>query len=154
MEIKGLEKKPEIEKNHKLISAYSQFETLLTELRKKSLPDDMVSSINRGIDRINAISVSEKELRKQIKITQSSILKLLEKSLKLVTKNHYRNTWLALGMVLFGIPLGMAFGIIMDNIGLLGIGLPVGMVIGLVVGTGMDKKAIEEGRQLDIEIKP
>lgn len=154
MEIIELEKKPEIEKNQKLILAYSQFETLLTELRKKSLPDDMVSSINRGIDRINAISVSEKELRKQIKITQSSILKLLEKSLKLVTKNHYRNTWLALGMVLFGIPLGMAFGILMDNIGLLGIGLPVGMVIGLVVGTGMDKKAIEEGRQLDIEIKP
>lgn len=154
MEIKGLEKKPEIEKNQKLISAYSQFETLLTELRKKSLPDDMVSSINRGVDRINAISVSEKELRKQIKITQSSILKLLEKSLKLVTKNHYRNTWLALGMVLFGIPLGMAFGIIMDNIGLLGIGLPIGMVIGMVVGAGMDKKANEERRQLDIEIKP
>jgi hypothetical protein len=35
----------------------------------------------------------------------------------------------------------------------LGIGLPVGMVIGMAVGSGMDKKAFEAGRQLDLEIK-
>lgn len=59
---------------------------------------------------------------------------------------------MALGMVVFGLPLGIAFGTILDNIGLLGIGLPIGMVIGLAVGTGMDKKAKEEGRQLNIEV--
>jgi hypothetical protein len=35
----------------------------------------------------------------------------------------------------------------------LGVGLPIGMAIGLAVGTGMDKKALAEGRQIDIEIK-
>jgi hypothetical protein len=88
-------------------------------------------------------------LRKHIRKTQSGILKLIEKELKLVTKNHYRKTWLAVGMAAFGIPLGVAFGTSIGNMGLLGIGLPIGMAI----GSGMDKKAVESGRQLDLEIK-
>ncbi|MFD2597795.1 hypothetical protein ACFSQ3_02435 [Sphingobacterium corticis] len=39
------------------------------------------------------------------------------------------------------------------NIGLLGIGLPIGMALGLAVRATMDKKAKQEGRQLDLEIK-
>lgn len=31
--------------------------------------------------------------------TQTNTIKLVEKELKLVTKNHCRNTWLAIGMV-------------------------------------------------------
>lgn len=153
MEIRELKKKPNVGQNKKLISAYAQFDKLLTELKKKQLPDEIVNAINNEIDQINAISGSEKELRKQIKKTQSSILKLMEKALKLVPKNHYRNTWLAVGMAAFGIPLGVAFGASLGNMGLLGIGLPIGMVIGMAVGSVMDKKALEEGRQLDLEIK-
>ncbi len=97
--------------------------------------------INTGIDQINSFSEPEKELRKQIRKTQSGILKLIERELKLVTKNHYRNTWLAVGMAAFGIPLGVAFGISIGNMGLLGIGLPIGMVIGMAVGSVMDKKS-------------
>jgi drug/metabolite transporter (DMT)-like permease len=70
-----------------------------------------------------------------------------------VTKNHYRNTWLALGMGVFGIPLGVTFGVSLGNMGLLGIGLPIGIVVGLAVGSVLDKKAFEAGRQLDLEIK-
>jgi hypothetical protein len=92
-------------------------------------------------------------LRKQIKKTQSSILKLIEKELKLVTKNHYRNTWLAVGMAAFGLPLGAALGTSLGDIGLLGLGLPIGMVIGMAVGSGMDKKAFKDGKQLNLEIK-
>jgi hypothetical protein len=33
------------------------------------------------------------------------------------------------------------------------IGLPIGMVIGIGIGTGMDKKALAEGRQIDVELK-
>jgi drug/metabolite transporter (DMT)-like permease len=88
-----------------------------------------------------------------MKKTQTQIIKLIEKKHKLVTKNHYRNTWLAIGMAVFGIPLGVAFGTSLGNMALLGIGLPIGMAIGMGVGTGMDKKALEEGRQLDLEIK-
>lgn len=153
MEIKGLKEIPGIDQNKKLIAAYTQFDNLLTELKKKELPDEIVISINNGIDQINSTSHSEKELRKQIRVTQSRILKLLEKTVKLVTKNHYRNTWMALGMAVFGVPIGVAFGTSIDNIGLLGIGLPIGMVIGMALGSGMDKKAFEEGRQLDVELK-
>lgn len=153
MEIKELKKRPNIDQNKKLISANAQFDKLLTELKKKELTEEIVKSINNGIDEINSVSESEKELRKQIRNTQSSILKLIEKELKLVTKNHNRNIWLAVGMAAFGIPLGVAFGASIGNMGLLGIGLPIGMVIGLAVGSGMDKKAFESGKQLDLEIK-
>ena len=153
MEIKELKKRPSIDQNKKLISAYAQFDTLLTELKNKELPEEIVKHMNTGIDQINSFSESEKELRKQIRKTQTGILKLIEKELKLVTKNHYRNTWLAVGMAAFGIPLGVAFGTSIGNMGLLGIGLPIGMVIGMAVGSGMDKKAVESGRQLDLEIK-
>ncbi len=82
---------------------------------------------------------------------------MIEKELKLVTKNHYRNTWLALGMAAFGIPLGVAFGTSLGNIAFIGIGLPNGLpnglAVGIAVGTGMDKKAFEEGKQMDLEIK-
>lgn len=153
MQIKELKKRPSIDQNKKLINAYTQLNKLLTELKTKELSDDIIIIINDEIDLINFISDSEKELRKQIRKTQSSILKLIEKELKFVTKNHYRNTWLAVGMAAFGLPLGVVFGTSLGNMGLLGIGLPIGMVIGMAVGSGMDKKAHEEGRQLDLEIK-
>jgi len=60
---------------------------------------------------------------------------------------------LAIGMSAFGIPFGVVFGASLDNMGYLGIGLPIGMAVGMVIGAGMDKKAFEEGRQLDLEYK-
>lgn len=73
--------------------------------------------------------------------------------MKLVPKNYYRNLWMILGMTTFGLPLGVAFGLSLGNIGLLALGLPIGMVIGLAVGSSLDKKASENGKQLDIELK-
>lgn len=153
MEINELKKRPNIDQNKKLINAYTQFDNLLTVLKNKELPEEILKSINNGIDQINTVTESEKGFRKQIRKTQSGILKLIEKELKLVTKNHYRNTWLALGMTVFGLPLGVVFATSIGNIGLIGVGLPIGMVIGMAVGSGMDKKAFESGRQLDLEIK-
>ena len=49
--------------------------------------------------------------------------------------------------------LGVAFGLSLGNIGLLAIGLPIGMAIGTLVGSKLDKKALESGKQLDIELK-
>ncbi len=81
------------------------------------------------------------------------ILKLIEKEQKLVPKNTYRNRWMAIGMSVFGVPIGVAFGASLGNMAFLAIGIPIGMAIGIGLGTGMDKKALEEGRQLDIEIR-
>ncbi|MBT8316487.1 MAG: hypothetical protein KJN86_02560 [Lutibacter sp.] len=108
--------------------------------------------INAAIEQLDTSVSSEKKLKDEIIKVQKSILKKLEKELKIVTKNYYRNLWLVLGMATFGIPLGVAFGTTIGNMGLIGIGLPLGMAIGMAVGTGMDKKAFKEGRQLNLEI--
>ena len=153
MKIKELRTRLNIDQHKKLYASYTQFDKLLIELKKKHLSDETANSINDGIDNVNSVLESEKELRKQIRTAQSRIIKLIEKNHKLVTKNHYRNMWLAVGMAVFGIPLGVALVASLGNMAFLGIGLPIGMVIGIAVGSGMDKKAFEEGRQIDLEIK-
>lgn len=152
MEIKELKRRPGIDQNEKLMNAYSQFDKLLGELKKKDLSEEIVLLINQGIDQINSISESEKELKKMIGKTQSGILSQVEKAHKIVVKNYYRNTWMSLGMAAFGLPLGVVFGTSLGNMAFLGIGLPIGMAIGIAVGSGMDIKASEEGRQIDLEI--
>jgi len=154
MGITELTKRPSIENNSRLRSKYFQFEKLLNELNTKELTNEIVLAINNNIKQLNAITNSEKELGKQLRKSQTTILKIIEKDLKLVPKNHYRNTWLAIGMSAFGIPLGVAFGASLGNMAFIGIGLPIGMAIGIAVGTSMDKKASDNGKQLDIEIKP
>ena len=151
MKIQDLISRPEINKDVKLNKAYVQLEKLINELRNKELSDEVVDSINVTIEELN--SISGKGLRNQIKKRQSKIISLIEKEHKIVPKNHYRNTWLAIGMVAFGMPLGIAFGASLGNMGYLGIGLPIGLAIGIAIGTKMDKKAFEEGRQLSLELE-
>lgn len=56
-------------------------------------------------------------------------------------------------MAIVGRPLGVAVGASLRDMAFLAIGRPIGMVIGMDNGAGMDKKAGEEGRQLDFEIE-
>ena len=79
-------------------------------------------------------------------------MKKLEKEHKLVPKNYYRNLWLPLGMSAFGLPIGVAFGLLVDNIALLSIGLPIGLAIGVALGISLDQKAAKAGKQLDFEV--
>ena len=137
----------------KLNEIYAQFTKLLIELEKRELADEIVVSINQDIDEINSMTTIKKELRKQIKLRLQRIIKLLEKEVKLVPRNYYRNMWLVLGMAAFGLPMGVAFGTSLGDMAYIGLGLPIGMAIGQGVGDGMDKKAMKEGRQLDVEIK-
>ncbi len=153
MDIKELNIRSNIEQDKKLTNKYVYFEKLLDELKKREMPSEIVNLINQNIDEINSFSGSNKDLQKQIRKSQSNILKLIEKELKLVPKNLYRTRWMVIGMTVFGVPLGMAFGASLDNMAFLGIGIPIGMVIGMAIGAGMDKKAFEEGRQIDLEIK-
>ena len=154
MEIKELNKRPDLNQNEKVFEAYSQFEKLLTELRTRELSENTVDFINEKILLVNSILGSEKQWDKEIKTTPIRIVRFMEKKDKLVTKNHYRNTWLAAGMALFGIPFGAVLGLALGNMAFLAIGLPIGMAMGIAVGTRMDNKALEEGRQIDLEIKP
>lgn len=151
MEIKEPNQRLDISENVKLTRAYNQFEKLISELRNRALPIEMVDYINAIIEELNL--TSEKEIKNKIRTKQAEIVSRIEKELKIVPKNHYLNTWLALGMTVFGVPMGVAFGASFGNMAFLGIGLPIGMVIGMAIGTGMDKKAFNEGRQIDLELK-
>lgn len=153
MVIKELQKNLEIEQHKKLKKKFGDFEKLINELKKRELPSEIIASINMEIDQINSFSGTNKELLKHIQRTQFNLLKMLEKKLKLVTKNHYRNMWMAIGMAAFGIPIGVAFGASLGNMAFLAVGIPIGMAVGIGVGTAMDQKAIENGNQLDLEFK-
>lgn len=146
-----LTERPDIAADPKLQKIYTEYSGLLRELAKKELPERLIASVNQDIAALNALS-NGSELGKAVRSRQRTLIKLLEKELKIVPKNYYRNLWMLLGMTAFGLPLGTAFGLSVGNIGLLSLGLPVGMAIGMAVGMNMDKKALAEGRQLDIEL--
>ena len=59
---------------------------------------------------------------------------------------------MAIGIALFGVVLGTVFGVVMDNMAFIGLGIPLGVGIGLTIGRRKDKKAFDQGNQLDIEI--
>jgi hypothetical protein len=135
--------------NPKLSKQFNSLQSLLEAIGKKEVPEVQLQKINEIIGGINVFSGTDQELIKAIKAGQSIFIKLLEKELKIVPQNHYQMQWMVLGMSVFGLLLGVAFGAAMGNMGLLGIGLPIGMAIGIAVGKGMDTKAKNEGRQLD-----
>lgn len=153
MKIIELNNRQHIPTDIKLSKLYAQLTAMLHELKNRELPQHIIASINQNIEQVNASLLSGNELKKHIKQKQTAILKLLEKELKLVPKNHYRTLWMLFGMSGIGLPIGVMFGLGVGNIGLLGIGLPIGMAIGLAIGAMMDKKALDEGRQLNVEIK-
>jgi len=134
-------------------ASYIQLERLILEIKKKKLPEEIVLAINKQITALNTVTKSDKNLRTEIRKTQSKVITMLAQKLKIVPINYYKKTWFVVGMTAFGIPIGAALGLSLGNMAFLGIGLPVGMSIGLAIGTHMDNKAKEEGRQLDFEIK-
>lgn len=139
--------------NIKVNNSIEQFKQLNKLLNDKKLPVNIIEKINFEIELLNSSQLVGNSLLHLIKKKQNKIIRLTEKELKIVPKNYYRNLWMVLGMSAFGLPLGVAFGLSMGNIGLLAIGLPIGMSIGVLVGSKLDKKASESGKQLDIELK-
>jgi hypothetical protein len=135
----------DISGDSKLSRTYVQFGALIKELKKKELPPSIIEPVNQHMEELNASVLTGNELRQLVKQKQTKIIKLLEKELKITPKNHYRTLGFTLGMI-FGMSIGISFG-------LFAIGIPMGMVIGMAIGAAMDKKAFEEGRQLDVEIK-
>ena len=147
-----LEERGNISENVKNSRVYYQFQELLSELRKKELPHRIIEIVNQDIEEINSAPLSNYELKVFIKQKQTKILKLIEKELNIVPQNHYQNMWVGLGMCVFGLPLGVVYGLFISNMAMLGLGLPVGLAIGVLLGAYLDKKAAKEGRQLDIKI--
>ena len=152
MDVNTLNKRTNIEQHKELSRKYAAFERLIVELNKREIPSAIVVIINKDIDHINSFSGTNRDLLRQLGKAESEILKLIERELKLVTKNHYRKEWLALGMAAFGLPLGAAWGMLIGNMAFLAIGLPIGMAIGVAFGSVKDKKAYRNGKQLDVDM--
>ena len=136
MEIQELHKRSDLDQNVKLKKKFLQFDMLINELKEKKVPDGLVNFINAHIKKLNEISGSGSSLKTQLKKSQYQILKKVEKELKLVVKNH----------------IGSVIGTGSGNMSMLALGLPLGMAIGMAYGTSLDKKAKEQGKQLDLEI--
>lgn len=150
MKIKQLKYQGGSEDNLKLNQTKLQFEKLIEDLNTKNLSDETLVQINKDIEDLNSSVLTDDAFIKLLKEKQSKIIKLLREKHKIVSKNYYRNLWNLLGMSAFGLPIGLIYGIISDNMGMLAIGLPIGMLIGSIMGSSMDKKALKEGRQLSI----
>ncbi len=149
MKIISLEHRAAFDTDPKLSKESNSFLALLEAISKKEIPDELITKSNEIIGGLNDFIGKEGDLLKALKAGKSLIIKMLEKEVKIVPQNHYQTQWMILGMSVFGIPLGVAFGAAMGNMAFLGIGLPIGMAIGIAAGTSMDAAAKKEGRQLD-----
>lgn len=146
--------RPDIcKENPKLDKNYDYLEQLIHELEQRNIPEANQEFINSEIEQINSISGDLKDFRKAIRKSLMRIFQHLEKELKIVRKGHYRLMWLSLGMSAFGVPMGVAFGVSLNNMAFIGIGIPIGMALGIAVGTGMDQKAKQKGNQLDLGVE-
>ena len=112
-----------INTDNKFCRIYSQFGELLSELKKKELPQNIIKLINDSVEQINSSALTETQLGKLVKQKQAIILKQTEKELKIVPRNYYRNLWMLFGFTAFGLPIGVIFGLSIGNIALLAIGL-------------------------------
>lgn len=149
MRLIELKERPDIQADAKLNELYLQFSELLSELNKKELSANLTRSINTDVEQINSFTLARNELKKLVKQKQTTILKQVEQEHKFVVKNYYRNLWMLLGFTAFGVPIGVTFGLSMGNIGM----MAIGMGIGSLVGFQIDKKALSQGRQMELEIK-
>jgi len=152
MKITPLQKRFLFNQDPRLGKAYLKLEQLIEELSKRDIPQAIITSVNQHIDAINTFSGTDNLFRKEIRKRQSTILRMVDKELNLVPRNHYRRAWLVIGMTAFGLPLGLVFGAGLGNMALITIGLPIGMILGIVIGSIIDKKVMQEGKQLNIEI--
>jgi len=153
MTLSDLNEVKDTSKSEKLSKIYIQFQNILGELKKRELPDETIGFINKDIAEINTTPYIDKDLVKLLRKKLTKIIRILEKELKIVPKGYYKVLWSSKGICIFGLPVGIIFGlIIMNNAGYLPIGFPFGMLVGRILGSSMDKKAFEEGRQLDVNI--
>ena len=121
--------------------------------------DNVLSALEARNEDIDSVSGDISELKDMVaktpqladlKHAKSALLSALQKHYGLIKPGHHQQTWMALGMAAFGIPLGVVFGVTLSNIAFFAIGLPIGLAIGLGVGSSMDKKAAAEGKVLQV----
>lgn len=135
----------------KVQQAYNTYERFLAAIAKKEIPEKINTIIEMEIAEINNFKEEDGSLFVFIKKSQVTLLAVLESTLGIVAKNHFRNQWMVLGLVAFGIPLGVVIAMLANNYGLMGLGMAIGLPIGMLMGKKKDDKAAVDGKQLDFE---
>ena len=153
MNLIKLVSRPNLPDSSKLQKDFQQLESLSKAIELHSISDRTAVKIAEELSLVNIFPDNHDNLQKTIKKAQAQILKILEKEEKIVSVHHYRKLWMVVGMSAFGLPIGVAFGMSIGNLGMLGIGLPIGMAIGIGVGSSLNNKAKLAGRQLAFEVK-
>ena len=128
---------------------FVSFQELHSEISARDL-GECIDEINPHIEAVN--QAEDNYLIKVLRSSKRAILQVLQERLNVVPKNHYTTLWMSLGLAIFGIPLGVVFGLTLNNMAFLGIGLPIGLSIGLAYGAHLDKQAKEQGRQLNYTV--
>jgi hypothetical protein len=153
MQLIELNENPNAKLSAKSNLYHTQIEYILRDLSGRDIPHYVAQAINDAVQEINLTTKIDYALHKLLKQKQRDIIKLLEKELKIVPINYYRNLWMVIGMTVFGVPTGVAFGTAIGSMAFMGLWLPIGMAIGMAVGSVLDRKAQEDGRQLSVEVK-
>ena len=145
MELPELEVKEKNQLKKKEQKALEQFNELISALNDKELDEGMIEHIKGNMSNVRS------ELTfNTIKKEESKILDYVKREKGYVAQNHYMTLWIALGMSAIGVPIGVAIGLALDQLGFMGIGIGGGLAIGVAIGSAKDKKAKEQGKQLPI----
>lgn len=142
---------PAEKKDPILRSHLFSLDELLLDLRHRNLSQKVEHDVNMELERLSVFSDSPEELIKDIKDVRKNILTTLQHEANLLASDHYRRKWLPLGLLLFGLPIGLGLSAVADSLFYVPVGLPMGLAIGYGIGIRLDNKAQQEGRQLNVE---
>tara|TARA_R100000935_G_C2835473_1_gene167843 strand:- start:2102 stop:2563 length:462 start_codon:yes stop_codon:yes gene_type:complete len=151
MNLQPIEYPSNIRISEEIESNFQKFDVFLEELNKMELPPEVVVSLNTQLENLPLFSGSEEQFLIKLKNTKMVLLKILYQEVHVVPKSHYRDLWMALGLSIIGIPIGILFFLFLDNSIYIAIGIALGFVIGVLIGNYLDNQAEEEGRQLSKE---
>lgn len=129
------------------------FQDLIDAINSKNLSAETAELVQNKVQYLNSLEVSSKPFLKELKKVKKDILEVLQKKQKLVPENYYTSLWMALGMSVFGLPIGMVISSFTGKISFIAIGLPLGMTIGSFYGAHLDKKAVKENGILRLRKK-
>jgi len=125
--------------------AVDHFNELIDALNDKEIDETTENYIKKRI-----AVIKDNFTYNTIKKEESKILDYINKQLGYVAENHYKSLWIALGMSAIGVPIGVAIGLALDQLGFMGIGIAFGLAIGVGIGSSKDQEAKKQGKQLPI----
>jgi len=139
--------------NPKRVQFAEEFNALLEELYTRPLSDEMHADLREMAKGMNELEEREKGYFQILRQHQKVVVKRLVQEEGWSPMGYFQQLWMAQGMAVFGVALGLCFGVALKNMAFLGIGLPIGMAIGIAIGKKKDEEKKQAGQQLNWEIK-